>query len=130
MDKYIACFKSNGVGFWAYAPDGEQVHCNAETARARFEALMVMAKAGVLCFGLPITVAAIVDQSHGSDGAVMLCQYPDDDAPAGCPMLPDDAAILTAALIVTVFATAIAVVGAAHALPWDRRRQGGPEQAE
>ncbi len=38
---------------------------------------------------------------------------PDDDAPAACPMLPDDAAILTGAMIVTVLATALAVVGAA-----------------
>jgi hypothetical protein len=38
---------------------------------------------------------------------------PDDDAPAGCPMLPDDAGILTAAMIVTVLATAMAAVGAA-----------------
>ncbi|GAA1717818.1 hypothetical protein GCM10009809_12180 [Isoptericola hypogeus] len=38
---------------------------------------------------------------------------PDDDAPAGCPMLPDDAAIMTAALVVTLFATAVAIAGAA-----------------
>ncbi|MEU4384810.1 hypothetical protein [Promicromonospora sp. NPDC023805] len=38
---------------------------------------------------------------------------PDDDAPAGCPMLPDDAVILTMAMIVAVLATAMAVAGAA-----------------
>jgi hypothetical protein len=53
---------------------------------------------------------------------------PDDDAPAGCPMLPDDAAILTAAVIVTVFATVMAIVGAAQETPpSDRHRQGGPK---
>ncbi len=38
---------------------------------------------------------------------------PDDDVPAGCPMLPDDAAILTVAMIVAVLATVMAGVGAA-----------------
>jgi hypothetical protein len=38
---------------------------------------------------------------------------PDDDAPAGCPMLPDDAVTLTVAVIVAVLATATAVAGAA-----------------
>lgn len=38
---------------------------------------------------------------------------PDDDAPAGCPMLPNDAEILAVAMIVAVLATATAVVGAA-----------------
>lgn len=38
---------------------------------------------------------------------------PDDDAPAGCPMLPDDAAIVTAAMVVTLFAAVVAIAGAA-----------------
>lgn len=38
---------------------------------------------------------------------------PDDSAPAGCPMLPDDAAILTVAMIVAVLAAATAAAGAA-----------------
>jgi len=38
---------------------------------------------------------------------------PDDDAPAGCPMLPLDASIMTAAMVVTLFATAVAITGAA-----------------
>ncbi len=43
----------------------------------------------------------------------------DDTEAAACPMLPGDAAILTAALIVTVLATALAVVGAANRKrPW------------
>ncbi|MEL7976386.1 hypothetical protein AAG589_11025 [Isoptericola sp. F-RaC21] len=38
---------------------------------------------------------------------------PDDDVPAACPMLPLDASIMTAAMVVTLFATAVAVAGAA-----------------
>ncbi len=38
---------------------------------------------------------------------------PDDDVPAGCPMLPLDAAIMEAAMVVTLFATAVAIAGAA-----------------
>ncbi|MFF2452964.1 hypothetical protein [Isoptericola sp. NPDC058082] len=36
----------------------------------------------------------------------------DDDVPAGCPMLPLDASIMEAAMIVTLFATAVAIAGA------------------
>jgi len=37
---------------------------------------------------------------------------PDDDVPAGCPMLPVDAAVMEAAMVVTLFATAVAIAGA------------------
>ncbi|WP_285107856.1 hypothetical protein [Promicromonospora sp. MEB111] len=36
---------------------------------------------------------------------------PDDDAAAGCPMLATDATVLTVAMVVTVLAAAVAVVG-------------------
>ena len=38
---------------------------------------------------------------------------PDDDVPAACPMLPLDAAVMEAAMVVTLFATAVAIAGAA-----------------
>ncbi|MCZ2260992.1 MULTISPECIES: hypothetical protein [unclassified Isoptericola] len=38
---------------------------------------------------------------------------PDDDVPAACPMLPLDASIMTTAMVVTLFATAVAIAGAA-----------------
>lgn len=36
---------------------------------------------------------------------------PDDTSPAACPMLPEDATVLAVALVVTVLAAAVAVVG-------------------
>lgn len=38
------------------------------------------------------------------------CSY--DDVPAACSMLPLDASIMSAAMLVTLFATAVAVAGA------------------
>ena len=38
---------------------------------------------------------------------------PDEDSSAGCAMLPLDASIMSAAMVVTLFATAVAIAGAA-----------------
>ncbi|MFI2102822.1 hypothetical protein ACH436_05985 [Isoptericola sp. NPDC019693] len=38
---------------------------------------------------------------------------PDEDSSAGCAMLPLDASIMAAAMVVTLFATAVAIAGAA-----------------
>ncbi|MFD6137989.1 hypothetical protein [Isoptericola sp. NPDC060257] len=37
---------------------------------------------------------------------------PDEDSSAGCAMLPLDASIMSAAMVVTLFATAVAIAGA------------------
>ncbi|GAB6939665.1 hypothetical protein JCM11754A_31920 [Isoptericola variabilis] len=38
---------------------------------------------------------------------------PDEDSSAGCAMLPLDASIMSAAMVVTLFAMAVAITGAA-----------------
>jgi len=38
---------------------------------------------------------------------------PDEDSSAGCAMLPLDASIMSAAMVVTLFAMAVAIAGAA-----------------
>lgn len=65
--------------------------------------------------------AYVLRRSFAIVGAVATVIYflqpwrtcPDDDVPAGCSMLPHDAAIMTAAMFVALSAAAVAIAGAA-----------------